>query len=54
MEYALKLLSDAADAPEVVPEGFGLTYDAANSRAHMLADGFGRRHTYLRISLVER
>ncbi|MDE2955693.1 MAG: GTP 3',8-cyclase MoaA [Bacteroidota bacterium] len=59
MIYELKLLSEslvnvqsAAD-PARVPDGFGLPYDAARSNAHILSDGFGRLHTYLRISLVE-
>ncbi|HMB89605.1 MAG TPA: GTP 3',8-cyclase MoaA [Rhodothermales bacterium] len=36
-----------------VPQDFGLVYDPANAEP-MLADGFGRRHTYLRISLIEQ
>jgi GTP 3',8-cyclase len=39
--------------PAQVPEDFGLTYDPARASADVLTDGFGRRHTYLRISLVE-
>ncbi|MDX1546290.1 MAG: GTP 3',8-cyclase MoaA [Rhodothermales bacterium] len=38
---------------EEVPQGFGLPYDPAAATA-MLSDGFGRQHTYLRISLVEQ
>ena len=62
MIYELKVLSEG-DVPaltgssvapaEVPPHDFGLAYDPGRSTAHMLADGFGRRHTYLRISLVE-
>jgi cyclic pyranopterin phosphate synthase len=37
-----------------VPHDFDLDYDAAQSEAQVLSDGFGRQHTYLRISLVER
>jgi cyclic pyranopterin phosphate synthase len=37
-----------------VPQRTGLDYDPARSEADALTDGFGRRHTYLRIALVER
>lgn len=59
MIYELKLLSESlvngqpSAEPASVPEGFGLPYNAARSDAHVLSDGFGRLHTYLRISLVE-
>ena len=59
MIHELKLLSESpgpqADRRAVndVPEGFGLAYDPAQAQRHILDDGFGRRHTYLRISLVE-
>lgn len=63
MIHELKVLSEG-DIPaltegmqaslEDVPEGFGLAYDPGQAQQHMLADGFGRRHTYLRISLVEQ
>lgn len=62
MIHELKVLSESdvpaltgsAVAPvDEVPEDFGLPYDPARSDAHVIADGFGRRHTYLRISLVE-
>ena len=44
-----------APAPELtVPDDFGLTRDATRSAADPLTDQFGRQHTYLRISLVER
>ncbi len=47
-------LTERAVAPvEEVPRDFGLDFDPAHSDAHALWDGFGRRHTYLRISLVE-
>ncbi len=36
-----------------VPEGFGLRHDPSSGERHVLDDNFGRRHTYLRISLVE-
>lgn len=39
--------------PSDVPEGFGLDYDADRAAARTLSDGFGRLHTYLRLSLVE-
>ncbi len=63
MIYELHVLSEG-DVPaltgspvaalEEVPQDFGLAYDRAHSDAHVLADGFGRRHTYLRLSLVEQ
>ena len=62
MIYELKVLSEGnvpaltarAVAPvEEVPQDFGLDYDPAHSDAYALSDGFERRHTYLRISLVE-
>ena len=63
MIYELKVLSEG-DVPALtgsrvapvdeVPDGFGLTYDRVHSAAHVLADGFARKHTYLRISLVEQ
>ena len=59
MVYELKVLSESSGVgpsgrdPSRVPEGFGLTFDPENAAAHVLADGFGRLHTYLRISLVE-
>lgn len=63
MIHELKVLSEA-DIPAMtddeqvtaadVPEGFGLAYDAARSTVSMLSDGFGRHHTYLRISLIEQ
>ena len=59
MIQELKVLSES-DGPRVprspvgeVPQGFGLTYNPEHSRQHVLADGFSRLHTYLRISLVE-
>ena len=59
MIYELKLLSES-DGPRAgrspvraVPAGFGLSYSRDHSKAQVLADGFGRLHTYLRISLVE-
>ena len=59
MIYELKLLSES-EGPQVqrgsvgeVPAGFGLRYLRENSPRHVLSDGFGRLHTYLRISLVE-
>ncbi len=59
MIHELKLLSES-DGPRTsrsaaseVPSGFGLTYNPNHSRDQVLADGFGRLHTYLRISLVE-
>ena len=39
---------------EEVPQDFGLFYEPVHSDAHVLSEGFGRRHTYLRISLTER
>jgi len=45
--------SDVAPVDEV-PRDFGLTYDRTHSEAQVLADGFGRQHTYLRISIVEQ
>lgn len=39
---------------EEVPQSFSLDYDPARSEQAVLSDRFGRRHTYLRISLVER
>ena len=59
MIYELKLLSEspgmglAGADPARVPEGFGLSYSRGHANAHVLADGFNRLHTYLRISLVE-
>ncbi len=59
MIYELKVLSESSDVgpngrdPSRVPDGFGLSYNPENAAAHVLADGFGRLHTYLRISLVE-
>ena len=59
MIYELKLLSespglgDSGADPSSVPAGFGLEYDQENSDSHVLSDGFGRFHSYLRISLVE-
>ncbi|NBC16786.1 MAG: GTP 3',8-cyclase MoaA [Bacteroidetes bacterium] len=44
----------AATRYDEVPHDFQLDYDAARSEAQVLSDGFGRQHTYLRISLVER
>ena len=35
------------------PVGFGLQHNPAFGQRHVLDDNFGRRHTYLRISLVE-
>ncbi len=62
MIHELKVLSES-DVPALtggrvapvtdVPEDFGLAYDPAHAAAHVLDDGFGRRHTYLRISLIE-
>ncbi len=60
--YELDVLPPGGDGPsapaeapvEEVPQRFGLDYDAARSEAEVLSDGFGRRHTYLRISLIER
>ncbi len=46
-------LTRALGLPKDVPPGFGLRYDPANSATHVLFDGFGRYHNYLRISLVE-
>ncbi len=57
MIHELTLLPQTRRAPAVakeVPHGFGLRYDSAHSHAHVLSDGFGRQHTYLRIALVER
>lgn len=63
MIHELKVLSErdvpaitgqAPAAPSDVPAGFGRDYDAGRSAGDVLSDGFGRRHTYLRISLVER
>ena len=42
-----------APTPGGVPEDFGRAYDPARSEAEVLTDGFGRRHTYLRLSLIE-
>ncbi|ACY49093.1 GTP 3',8-cyclase MoaA [Rhodothermus marinus] len=57
MVYSLPILPaeavNQAEDPARVPEDFGLTYDPARSEADVLTDGFGRRHTYLRISLIE-
>ena len=63
MIHELKVLSER-DVPELTGEGqesvehvpgdFGLAYDPALSDADMLTDRFGRRHTYLRLSLVEQ
>ncbi len=62
MIYELKVLSGSdvprtTGAPERdpadVPDDFGLDYDAGRAAAHTLSDGFGRLHTYLRLSLVE-
>lgn len=59
MIYELKLLSESVVEgqsgvdPATVPDGFGLQYDSTHSDSHILSDGFGRLHTYLRISLVE-
>ena len=63
MIHELKVLSDS-DVPSVtgasdrdpsdVPDDFGLGYDPDQAAARTLSDGFGRQHTYLRISLVER
>lgn len=62
MIHELKVLSgsdvpSATGAPERdpsdVPDSFGLDYDPDQAGAAMLSDGFGREHTYLRISLVE-
>lgn len=39
---------------EEVPQNFELNYDPARSAADALTDAFGRKHTYLRIALVER
>ena len=44
----------AAAPIEEVPQNFSLDYDPAHSEADALTDGFGRKHTYLRIALVER
>lgn len=62
MIHALPVLSDD-DLPQAarrrrapvseVPQDFGLSYDPARSQARVLSDGFGRVHTYLRISLIE-
>ena len=57
--YELKVLSEAGGIqpqgadPSAVPDGFGLSYDPQLSASSVLSDGFGRRHNYLRISLVE-
>lgn len=57
MRYSLPVLSfeatGRAEDPARVPKGFGLSYDPVRSEADVLTDGFGRRHTYLRISLIE-
>ncbi len=46
---------DGAPPPEfTVPDDFELTRDPALSEEDPMTDQFGRRHTYLRISLVER
>ena len=56
---ALKLLSESEKpagvmhGPEEVPKDFLLAYDRTHAERHVLADGFARLHTYLRISLVE-
>ena len=55
--HELPVLQGHAPARERAEEGlqgFGLRYDAAQSEAGVLSDGFGRQHTYLRVSLVER
>ena len=58
--HELPVLHGAAGAParrrrvEEAPQDFGLHYDAAQSEAGVLSDSFGRQHTYLRVSLVER
>lgn len=44
---------EAASVREV-PKDFTLDYDPARSDAGVLTDGFGREHTYLRLSLTER
>lgn len=57
MLIELDMLTEPADsaatAETAIPEDFALAYDAEKGRAHVLDDSFGRRHTYLRISLVE-
>ncbi|CAM3255450.1 GTP 3',8-cyclase MoaA [Rhodothermus bifroesti] len=56
MLVPLPVLSGAPERtvdPAQVPEDFGLTYDPARAATEVLTDGFGRRHTYLRISLIE-
>jgi len=52
--HELKVLSTlgAGDVSRV-PDDFILPYSASKSRENILSDGFGRVHTYLRISLVE-
>jgi len=60
MIHELKILPESERpgpprAPvDEVPPGFDLSYDPRHSRQHVLVDGFGRLHTYLRISLVEQ
>ncbi len=57
MLIELNLLTDAPgsgdSAGALAPEDFALAFDAEKGQRHVLDDGFGRRHTYLRISLVE-
>ena len=54
-EQNVPLTTHSPQTPvDAVPPGFGLPYDPASAAKHVLDDGFGRRHTYLRISLVER
>jgi len=62
MIHELKVLSgsdvpSATGAPDRdpsdVPDDFGLDYDPEQGEAATLSDGFGRQHTYLRLSLVE-
>ncbi len=63
MIHELKVLSEGdipaltgaqqADLHEV-PADFGRSYEAARAERHVLSDGFGRLHTYLRIALVEQ
>lgn len=59
MLHELPVLSASDTSPSAarhdeVPHDFGLDYDATTSDERVLSDGFGRFHTYLRISLVER
>ncbi len=61
MLHALPVLAQRSSggdgAPEpafTVPDDFKLTRKPARSEEDPLSDQFGRRHTYLRISLVER